>query len=510
MVQDNFETNIIKWYPFKTKQRILQIGENSKITNELQVKFEEEVIVIENLNEIDYNEKFDYILIYGYENKYKIPNNISSVLNENGKLLIIGNNDFGINNWSKYNDIIKFENHNKEMISIEKIKEELTKGSLTELKVFYVFPNYKESEIIINEKLKIEKNYIEKYCPEITEKDLKIFDERSVLKNIISNNPKMTEFFINSYFIEASKNETETQVNLASFNNWRKKQYRLITIIENEFVKKIPATEEAKLQIENMKKTIKDVKDCGINILDYEENGVIYSKFIKEHKTLDEVLNENYDNSDKVVEILNELKEILLKNTIDISQCKTKIDTKGQEPEKIKKLHFMKKAFWDMVPKNCFYIDNKYEFFDQEWEKEFLPVEFIIYRAIVNSYDLVRRINVDILLEKLDILEFKEYFQKIDEEIRNEIIDKEIYNEMYKKNIKSIDNLINEKKIDEETIKFLKEDNKNKQKYISELEEDNKNKQNYIEALEDEKKRNNEYIEKLESKKNLKNFWKGK
>ena len=59
-------------------------------------------------------------------------------------------------------------------------------------------------------------------------------------------------------------------------------------------------------------------------------------------------------------------------------------------------------------------------------------------------------------------------------------------------------------------IKFLKEDNKNKQKYISELEEDNKNKQNYIEALEDEKKRNNEYIEKLESKKNLKNFWKGK
>ena len=76
MVQDNFETNIIKWYPFKTKQRILQIGENSKITNELQVKFEEEVIVIENLNEIDYNEKFDYILIYGYENKYKITNNI--------------------------------------------------------------------------------------------------------------------------------------------------------------------------------------------------------------------------------------------------------------------------------------------------------------------------------------------------------------------------------------------------------------------------------------------------
>ena len=170
----------------------------------------------------------------------------------------------------------------------------------------------------------------------------------------------------------------------------------------------------------------------------------------------------------------------------------------------------MKNPVRDMVPKNCFYIDNKYEFFDQEWEKEFLPVEFIIYRAIVNSYDLVRRINVDILLEKLDILEFKEYFQKIDEEIRNEIIDKEIYNEMYKKNIKSIDNLINEEKIDEETIKFLKEDNKNKQKYISELEEDNKNKQNYIEALEDEKKRNNEYIEKLESKKNLKNFWKGK
>ena len=127
-----------------------------------------------------------------------------------------------------------------------------------------------------------------------------------------------------------------------------------------------------------------------------------------------------------------------------------------------------------MIPKNCFYIDNKFVFFDQEWKKENLPIEFIIYRSIINSYDLVKKINVDKLLEKMKLIQYKEQFEKLDAELRNEIIDENIYNEMYNKSIKSIDNIINDNKIANKQIENIKQDNLNKQEYIENLERINK------------------------------------
>ena len=145
----------------------------------------------------------------------------------------------------------------------------------------------------------------------------------------------------------------------------------------------------------------------------------------------------------------------------------------------------MKNGYWDMISKNCFYIDGKFVFFDQEWEKQYLPIEFIIYRSIINSYDLVRKINVDELLEKLNILKYKEFFDEIDKELRKEILDEEIFDAMYKKeNLKAIDNLINENKSYLEEINNKDEYIKKLEQYYSDLKEDNNKKQEYINSLE--------------------------
>lgn len=480
MILNMFEANIIKWYPFKEDKAILQIGINESITKELK-KICKKIDVISKPEEIGNNTKYYYVLIYGCENYENIIEKAKKVLDEEGSLLLVGNNDLGINNWSKYSGIDELENHTKKVNTIFKIKEELENNFLEETNTFYVFPNYKLPEIIINKNLKIEKSYLEKYCPTIEENDIKIFDESKVLKNIVSNNPEMMEFFANSYFIEASKKQIETNIKLVSYNNCRNSEYRLITIISDDIVKKIPAEPEAQKQIDNMKNIINDIKQYSIDILDYEKDGLIYSKLIKNAKTLDQILGENYNNLDYVVKILNDIKEKLL-------NC---------EVYEENNLHIMKKAFWDMVPKNCFYIDNKYIFFDQEWETENLPVEFIIYRSITNSYDLVRKINVDELLEKLGILQYKKDFEKIDAELRKPIINEDLYQEIYCKEIKAIDNLINDKRIAEEVIKQVQEDNNKKQEYIIALETDNLKKQEYIKALEE---KNEQYEKKLERK----------
>ena len=483
-----FESNILKWYTFEKDKKIIQIGKD----------------------EINSEQKYDYVIIHGYENYEGKLEDVVKLLSEDGKIIIIGNNDLGINNWSKYSEeaetgVLKLEKYNQKNKTIYEIKKEL-KEHMLETNCFYIFPNYENAEIIVNEHFNIESSHIEKYKPVLEEKEIKIFDEAKVLKNILKNNPQMLEFLANSYFIEASKKTINTNIRLATFNNCRKEQYRLITIIQDQIVRKIPATPSAQQHIDNMKKIIQKIKELGIEILDYEENETICSKYIENTKTLDEMLNENYDNFDNIVKILNDIKEILLKNSIPYSECAQNVDLNGQEVQEVENLHFMKNAFWDMIPKNCFYIDNKYVFFDQEWEKEYLPVEFIIYRSVINSYDLIRKINVDELLEKLDILQYKEYFKKLDEEIRKEIIDEEIYNKMYCKNITAIDNLVNDRKIAEMCLKNANEDNEKKQEYIEQLEEDNRRKQEYIISLEESNKNKQEQIKELKEKRNF--FWK--
>lgn len=491
---DVFNENIIKWYEFSNTNKIMQVGNNENITRYLEKIFTEVIVVeeVENIKE----DNFDYIIIYGVGENCDNISIISRFLKEDGKILLIGENSFGINNWGKYNieeksGVRKLENYYKQNCDINKIKKKLINNNFIETNIYYVFPNYSQAELIVNEKFSMQKSIFEKYKPILRDNEIKVFDEIKVLKNIVENNPEMLGFFANSYFIEASKKEIDTDIRFVSYNNCRNEKYRLITLIRDNVVQKIPANDFAVEHIQQMAETINDIKDCGIEVLDYEKNGIIYSKLIKNKKTLDEILGENYYNLNYVVEILKNMKNILLKNSFKYSEIKEDICLKRQDDKLLENLNFMKKAFWDMVPKNCFYINNKFVFFDQEWEKEYLPVEFIIYRSVINSYDLVRKINVDELLEKLDILQYKKYFEELDEDIRKEIIDEKIYKEMYCKEIRTVDNLINENIMYKEYIQKLEKE------IIKDLQEDNRKKQEYIELLEEKNRINEEKIRKI-------------
>ena len=490
-ILEKLDTNIIKWYDFDSTENVLQIGENNNITEYLKTIFSE-VKVVSKKDKIYLNdEKFDYILIYEIEKVENYKDIILSKLKENGKVLLIGNNQLGINNFSKYHfsedcyaqEIEKDENL---LDSIETIKSKLKDFGFN-VNIYSVYPNYKQAELIFNENFNISKNQIEKYNPDISEEDIKVFDEIKILKKIITNNKEMLTNLCNSFFIEISKNSNLNSVQYASFNNVRKDKYKLITLIKDDVVEKKIAEKEAEEHLNQIKDNITNLQDLGFNILDYYDNNSesqkIYSKLIKNEKTLDEIFAENYQNKSFIIESLKKVKEKLIKNSITYEDCKDKI-TYCKDESLLKNLHFMEKCYWDLIPKNCFYINNEFYFFDQEWEEDYLPVEFVIYRSIINSYDLIRHIDVNDILNELNLKEYRELFEYIDKLLRDRIIDKEVYNEMYAKNIKGIDNYINDNKIYAEEIERNKKHIKDLENYVKALENDNKSKQEYIEKLE--------------------------
>lgn len=489
-----FEENLINWYPFSENSKILIIENTNKEILNIMNQISKQVKSI-TLSEVDkLNEFFDYIILFSNDVEIK---SIEKNLKKEGKLLIIADNDFGISSFSNANreGKLKIENAKK---NVNTIIEKLYKNGFIYQNVFLCFPNKENVELIINAKQEIDEEKIEKYIPQIPIENIKIFDEVDVLKNMIKYNKKLFNQMGNTYLIETSKQNNICDICYVSFNNCRKKQYRLITRISSDRVEKISANEEAKLHIEEMKENIKILREQQIELLDYVEGDKLYSKLEKNEKTLANILAQYYNNLDIVVKILNDMKRNLLDMSISYEKIdfdKTRKAIKNMDEKDKRKLHFLEDAFWDMIPKNCFLKNNKYMFFDQEWREKYLPVEFIIYRSIINSYELIKKIDVNELFDKLEIQEYIKTFEILDEEIRNEIIDDEIYINLYKKENKAIDNLINDNTAykcndikQNEYIKSLEKDNIEKQKYIEVLEKQNEEKEKVIKEFNKNKK----------------------
>ena len=83
---------------------------------------------------------------------------------------------------------------------------------------------------------------------------------------------------------------------------------------------------------------------------------------------------------------------------------------------------FVKNGLWDLTFQNCFYIDNNYYAYDQEWFEENIPVEFIIYRSILYFNEIKHIISDEEIFSKLNIdTYYLELFNKLDNILQTKI-----------------------------------------------------------------------------------------
>lgn len=251
--------NILNWYPFKENADVLEIGagmgaitgvlcdkaktvtsvELSKqraqsIANRCKDK-ENLEIIIGNFNDIDFaDRKFDYITLIGVyeyaalytntENPYiDFLNNIKKLLKPDGKLLIAIENKFGMKYWLgapedhtniKYDGIVGYNNNSKvRTFGKEELKQILGKSGFKNTKFYYPLPDYKLPSLIFSDEYLPTEKTIENYIPYYYDNTQIEFDEIKAYKEIIKN--KMFGFFANSFFVEASQNNIETNIKLS-------------------------------------------------------------------------------------------------------------------------------------------------------------------------------------------------------------------------------------------------------------------------------------------------------
>lgn len=464
------EANIISWYDFKEDCKILYCGKKENMAYEfLKRKYKNVDFYKENEQE-----NYDYIVILKEKIDIEEIIYLSNKLKDDGTFLIAFDNSFGISKFVtyKYNSRISPLEQVERAISKDDIEKRLKEESYNYINVYMPFPNWKTTDVILTNKLNDISQKIDKYFISYKDDDVILANEINLLKNIAQYDKEMFIKLCNSYLLEISKMPIATEAKYISFNNYRKKEYQLTTIIRENIVEKKPTTKEANKNIERIAKNIENLKEYDFEILDNFENNKLYSKFIKDQQTLDVELGLRHNDQEFIINKLNEIKQILLKNSIKYdSKYKKYLNNvlKDQKEEVLKKFNYLEYAFYDMVPKNCFNIDNKYYFFDQEWMEKYLPVEFIIYRSIINSYDLVKNMDVDELLDKIGLKQYRKLFEQLDEELRKNIIDKERFNEL-NKNYKKMYEVIYENEVLKVQNAAYKENDLKQNEYIKKLE----------------------------------------
>lgn len=470
----SIRNNLIYSYEFKPDSTVLEIGAHlGEITN-LLCKKSKKVISIEtvkeraeaiakrceenenleimtgNLKDIQIQEKFDYITLFGvleYAQNFFDEKNpalelikyCKQYLKDDGKLLIATNNKFALKSYvgdvdectnNTFDSITGYKSSKKTYkLGMKEIEKVLTDSEFKYYKFLYPLPDYKLPNIIFSDEYLPTSSKINAYFPYYRDCSSIFYSEVDAYDAIIKENPELFKFFANSYFIEASQTSFENDIKYISFNNYRKKRYRLMTKIKKDCVEKTYTNSESKIHFEEMKKHIQDVKGDGIRILDTDNNDKITSKFIN-GKLVSQIISDNLENREMIIDYLNKYKEQIYSLAQEYNENEKNIFNKFKlEVDKtiLTRFKYLKNGYWDLIFKNCFIIDDDFTFFDQEWKEKNVPAEFILYRCIVNIEKLRDKIQEYDLYKEMGIEEYTNIFEELDKRISDEILDKKIF-----------------------------------------------------------------------------------
>lgn len=459
--ESKLRENILSWYPFKDEAVVLEIGANKgEITGILCEKCKNVYSVEENLErqkiienrhkekdnleilskieQIPANQKFDYITYIGYLEKVdditEELRKIRKYLKDDGKILLAIDNRFGLKYFTKTNQ--KGENVNnlfeKKLNSLDELIQKINQAGFENKKVYYPMPDYELANVIFTDKKPLTKDELSRNIVYYDEDAIKFYDENELYRNILAENGENFPHIANSFFVEIFNNQfEENNIKLVTFSNMRKNEYKLITIMKDEFVYKYAANEESKKHLDNVKEIVEILNKSDLNTLDSYNSESIISKFTTE-KTVDKIVIEllKEDKKQQAIDLMKDFKQELYNKLEKSEETQNIFDEYNIlcDKEKIKNIRFVKYGLWDAIFQNCFYIDDKFYFYDQEWKEQNVPLDFILYRAIKYFPRLVKHIPLEESYKIMGIDEaMLELYNQLDNKIQEKIRDEKMW-----------------------------------------------------------------------------------
>lgn len=473
--------NIINWYPFSKDSEVLEIGcgmgaitgslceycgkvtavelsQRRALATLLRCREKENLeIIVGNLNDIEFDRKFDYITLIGvleYQGSYTTSENpykdflkkVKTLLKPAGKLLIAIENQYGLKYWCGAREDhtgIPFEGMNQYRLSDRKVRT-FSKNALDMLikesgfsstYFYYPMPDYKLPTVIYSQDfLPSNSNMMNLECYYIPDESSLVAQENDIYKDIIQNG--VFDFFANSFLVECSETGTVGEASFASISDRRMPEYRGVTRINsNGKVEKFALDNKIGFRhISQILKNEKELKAQGVNIIEsiWKDERLI-SDFMSA-PTCEELLLSAYQQKDKpqiyemwdmlLNEILNSSEKVPWEENILYSFEELQI-----KPNKEAYGEILRTGYLDMILRNAFYKDYSFYWFDQEWILENTPSKYILYRAVKEFYfsfpESREVIPLEDLVRHYDMIQGWKEFQLLEELFLGGIMDRD-------------------------------------------------------------------------------------
>lgn len=453
--------NIINWYPLKKTDRVLEIGagcgavtgalcrnagsvvsvelskRRAEINYERHKDYDNLEIMVGNLNDMDFNGGFDYVILIGVfeyamsytkgEKPYEtFLNNIKSFVKPGGKILMAIENRLGEKYFAgAYEDhtdaFFLGLNEYKDNTSVRTFsKQELTdifhNCEMNRVKFYYPYPDYKfPSEIYTDETINSAsygREYMNLYPTRYS-----LYNEKSVSDALVKEG--IMQSFANSFFIEAVVGERvgqEEQLLYAKMNCGRKEEFRIATIIyqgQEKYVIKKPLNEKSVPHIERVaiKSRMNNIEEL-LNLPGKYKDGVIRYEFL-EDENLDTKISRMMDEGKtaQIVDTIREIQKILQEHSEEVNYHTEEFEKIfGDNKMEAEKTRTVCPANIDCICDNIICRKDGYVIIDGEWIFDMpVPVDFIVWRLVNELYTqhgnrLQKLITRAGMYEKLNIL----------------------------------------------------------------------------------------------------------
>ena len=432
--------NILNWYKFKPDSSVLEIGcgmgaITSVLCDEckdvtavelsrkratatlLRCREKENLeIIVGNLNDIEFEKKFDYITLIGvleYQGTYTESTNpymdflvkIKQLLKPDGKLLVAIENQYGLKYWCGMPEDhvgIPFEGINQYR-DVERGVRTFSKTALDTLikesgfhntYFYYPYPDYKlptviySQDVLPSKKDTVNSENFRGYSS--AGENTLIANEKNLYMDIVENH--VFEFFTNSFLVECSNSSQLGEITFARLTSERKEQYRMATrFTRDSTVEKKPLTMLcAQTHVRQLFKNVNILKQAGIKIVEYRaDNGIVVSDYIEKPLLEDVILNALKEgNTDEIYRLIDLMYGEILRSSEQISWKDNILYTLDLGIEENEEVFgpILKIGFLDMSFRNAFYCEGEILWFDQEWVLEAVPAKFILYYVLKLLY----------------------------------------------------------------------------------------------------------------------------
>lgn len=470
---------LFSWYPFKKNSSVLQINAGFGSITDFLCRKCESVTAVEkdefkaycllkrcekysSLKEVrksfhEINNTFDYIIYTDDEStaftsfdEYKdYICFLKEKLKADGKLLFAAANRLGIKylcgesygeNGRPF-DGIADNIHGAYRFGRKELENMLCDLGFEKVKLYYPLPDYETAQLIYTDECQPERELNERLRPYILNKQQRVINERQLYEIAAENGsiPLMSNTFI------AECGNDVSSVIYAALSSERSPDQAFATVIfSDNIVKKIPIYYEGVEGLQRLLKNTKELAKKKIPVLDIDisdGNGVMKRILLP---TLADYLR-SLSNSDKneFLHLIDRLYDYILKSSDIVSADKNELNCYAPS---VDWGPILKKAYFEMIPVNCFYTNNDFVFYDQEFSAENYPAKFVLFRALRDIYAFIPETEkiypLSEMKKRYAMEQTWDYFQRAEWEFQNKLRRWDVYKNHFRW-LQSDENAIN-------------------------------------------------------------------